>query len=177
MRDGRAGEQKKSPVDSSASAGAVVLLHLDSAPADRYNGGMNDTSRHDLAPHAPPDHTGVVLAGVLMAVIGWGGLWLLVTTTLPTAFPRWLFFVCLYLAVTGTTLPFVRFLNARFSGPDGVPGGVILRQSIWLGLFVVACAWLQIPRVLNPVIAMVLALSLGVIEFFLRLRERAGAES
>lgn len=137
---------------------------------------MNDTSRYDPAPHAPPNHTGVVLAGVLMAVAGWGGLWLLVTTTLPTAFPRWLFFVCLYLAVTGTALPFIHFLNARFSGPRGVPGGVILRQSIWLGLFVVACAWLQIPRVLNPVIAGVLALSLVVIEFFLRLRERAGGE-
>jgi hypothetical protein len=139
--------------------------------------GMDDYAQHDSAPPAPPDHTGVLIGGALMALIGWAGLWLLVTSTLPTAFPRWLFFVCLYLAVTGTALPFVRFLNMRFTGPHGVPGGVILRQSIWLGLFVVACAWLQIPRVLNPVIAGVLALSLAVIEFFLRLRERAGAES
>ena len=139
--------------------------------------GMNDFSHHDPAPPAPPDHSGVLLGGAVMAIGGWVGLWLLVTTTLPTAFPRWLFFVCLYLAVTGTTLPFVRFLNMRFAGPRGVPGSVILRQSIWIGLFVVACAWLQIPRVLNPVIAGVLALSLAVIEFFLRLRERAGAES
>jgi hypothetical protein len=48
---------------------------------------------------------------------------------------------------------------------------VILRQSIWVGLFVVACAWLQIPRVLNPLIAFFLALSLIVIEVFLRARE------
>jgi len=128
----------------------------------------------------PPDQSGVLLAAVIMAIAGWAGLWILVTTTIPTAFERWLFFVCLYLAVTGTVLPFVRFLNVRFL-PDNAPpitGSVILRQSIWVGLFVAACAWLQIPRVLNPIIAFFLALSLIVIEVFLRIREihQPGAE-
>lgn len=125
-------------------------------------------------PPAPsPDHAGLMLAAALMAVTGWIGLWLLVTTALPTAFPRWLFFVCLYLAVTGTVLPFVRFLNLRFSRAGAPPASsVILRQSVWVGLFVVACAWLQIPRVLNPVIALFLAISLLVIEIFLRVREQ-----
>ena len=115
-----------------------------------------------------------MVAAAVMAAAGWIGLWLLVTTALPTAFPRWLFFVFLYLAVTGTVLPFVRFLNMRFAG-EGNPfpsGSVILRQSVWIGLFVVACAWLQIPRVLNPVIAFFLALSLIVIEVFLHVREQ-----
>lgn len=126
--------------------------------------------RHDPTPAPPPDHTGIMLAAALMAVTGWVGLWLLITSTLPTAFPRWLFFVFLYLAVTGTVLPFVRFLNARFSGNDAPPSAsVILRQSVWVGLFVVACAWLQIPRVLNPVLAFFLALSLIVVEFFLHM--------
>jgi len=112
------------------------------------------------------------MAAILMAIVGWGGLWLLITTTLPTAFPRWLFFVFLYLAVTGTVLPFVRFLNLRFARQGSLPSsGVILRQSVWVGLFVAACAWLQIPRVLNPVIAVFLAISLVVIEVFLRVRE------
>ncbi|MBN2471323.1 MAG: hypothetical protein JXN59_11405 [Anaerolineae bacterium] len=126
-----------------------------------------------------PDHTGILAAAALMAVAGWIGLWLLVTTSIPTALPRWLFFVFLYLAVTGTVLPFVRFLNMRFTHQDSpLPsGGVILRQSIWVGLFVAACAWLQIPRVLNPVIAFFLALSLIVIEVFLRVREQHSSES
>jgi hypothetical protein len=125
-------------------------------------------------PDTPPDHAGIMVAAAIMAVAGWIGLWLLVTTALPMAFPRWLFFVFLYLAVTGTVLPFVRFLNMRFTREDSVlpSGGVILRQSIWVGLFVVACAWLQIPRVLNPVIAFFLALSLVVIEIFLHVREQ-----
>jgi hypothetical protein len=121
-----------------------------------------------------PDHAGIMVAAAVMAVIGWIGLWLLITTALPTAFPRWLFFVFLYLAVTGTALPFVRFLNMRFTreGDPFPSGGVILRQSIWIGLFIVACAWLQIPRVLNPVIAFFLALSLIVVEVFLHVREQ-----
>jgi hypothetical protein len=132
-----------------------------------------------IPPTTPPDHAGVITAAALMAVSGWVGLWMLVTTTIPTAFPRWLFFVFLYLAVTGTVLPFVRFLNVRFISEDAIPpsGGVILRQSIWVGLFVVACAWLQIPRVLNPIIAFFLALSLIVIEVFLRVREREQSEN
>ncbi len=126
----------------------------------------------DTSTSPPPDYTGIMFAAALMAAAGWIGLWLLVTTALPTAFPRWLFFVFLYLAVTGTVLPFVRFLNVRFSAEDTLPAsGVILRQSVWVGLFAVACAWLQIPRVLNPVIAFFLALSLAVVEFFLLMRE------
>ena len=136
---------------------------------------MGRMSEHpDPTPSTPlPDHSGVLIAAALMMVVGWGGLWVLVTTAIPTAFPRWLFFVLLYLAVTGTVLPFVRFLNVRFTREGSIPpsGGVILRQSIWVGLFVAACAWLQIPRVLNPVLAFFLALSLIVIEVFLRLRE------
>ncbi len=132
------------------------------------------SERRNEQPHTPADHAGALTAALIMSMIGWGGLYLLVTTTLPTAFPRWLFFVLLYLAVTGTVLPFVRFLNVRFNRADAPPlaGGVILRESVWIGLFVVACAWLQIPRVLNPIIAFFLALGLTIIEVFLRLNER-----
>ncbi len=128
---------------------------------------------HDTFPEAsPPDYTGMMLAAALLAAAGWIGLWILVTSALPTAFPRWLFFVCLYFAATGTVLPFVRFLNVRFAREDEPPAsGIILRQSIFVGLFVVACAWLQIPRVLNPVIAFFLALSLAIVEFFLHMRD------
>ncbi len=121
-----------------------------------------------------PDHRGVLAAAVVMMIIGWLGLYQLVTRTLPLAFPRWLFFILLFLAVTGTALPFVRFLNIRFTRePYPVAAGVILRQSIWVGLYVVTCAWLQIPRVLNFPVAFFLALSFIVIEVYLRLRERA----
>lgn len=123
----------------------------------------------------PPDHIGALIAALLMAVAGWGGLYQLVTTTLPRVGPRWGFFVLLHVAVTGTILPLVRFLNVRFTPEDRElpPGGVIVRQSIWVGLFVVTCTWLQIPRVLSWPIVFFLALIFIVIEIFLRSRELA----
>lgn len=122
----------------------------------------------------PPGHRGILAAAVVMMAVGWLGLYQLVTTTLPLAFPRWLFFILLFMAVTGTALPFVRFLNIRFT-PEPypvAPPGVILRQSIWFGLYAATCAWLQIPRVLNLPVAFFLGLSFVVIEVYLRLRER-----
>src|SRR5690606_18649016 len=121
----------------------------------------------------PPDHIGVLIAALLLALVGWVGLYQLVTANLPRVGPRWLFFVFLQLAVTGTVIPVVRFLNVRFTLMERElpPGGVIVRQSIWIGLFVVTCAWLQIPRVLSWPIVFFLALIFVVVEIFLRSRE------
>jgi hypothetical protein len=121
----------------------------------------------------PPDHIGVLIAGVVFMLIGWLGLYQLVTTSLPLVGQRWLFFILLQLAITGTVLPFVRYLNVRFTPvtADLPPGGVIVRQSIWIGLFVVMCAWLQIPRVLTLPMAILVALLFIIIEAFLRSRE------
>lgn len=123
----------------------------------------------------PPDHIGVMIAAVLMFLIGWGGLYALITTQLPRVGPRWFFFVLLQMAITGTVLPFVRYLNVRFTPYDVPlpPGGVLVRQSVWIGLFVVTCAWLQIPRVLNLPIAFFVAMAFIIIEVFLRAREIA----
>lgn len=135
---------------------------------------LNDDSPDDyFADKMPPDHIGVMIAAVVMIVGGWLGLYQLITTTLPRVGQRWIFFLLLQIALTGTVLPFVRYLNVRFTPVDAElpPGGVIVRQSIWIGLFGVLCAWLQIPRVLNLPIAFFLALVFAGIEFFLRSRE------
>lgn len=114
-----------------------------------------------------------MIAAVIMMAVGWLGLYALVTQQIPRVGPRWLFFVLLMIAVIGTAIPFVRFLNNRFTPRSRYlpPGGVIVRQSVWIGLFVVTCAWLQIPRVLSAPIAFFLALAMIVIEAFLRSRE------
>src|SRR5262249_12998127 len=121
----------------------------------------------------PPDHVGVLIAGVFFMIVGWLGLFQLVTTTLPRVGQRWVFFLLLQIAVTGTVLPFVRYLNVRFTPvtADLPPGGVLVRQAIWVGLFAVTCAWLQIPRILSLPIAFFLGLVFVVIEAFLRSRE------
>lgn len=128
------------------------------------------------ASHMPPDHTGVLIAAVLMFVIGWGGLYYLVTTSLPRIGGElWLFFILLQIAITGTSIPFIRYLNIRFTPVhrEPPPGGVIVRQSVWVGLFVVTCAWLQIPRALSLPVMFFLILVFVVLEVFLRSRERS----
>ena len=138
----------------------------------------NAPQRKSLTPQPetmPSDHTGVLIAAAIMAVGGWAGLYVVVTTMLPRVGPRWLFFLLLQIAITGTALPFVRYLNVRFTpiNRDLPPGGVLVRQSVWVGLFVVTCVWLQIPRSLSPPSAFFVALVFVVIEIFLRSRELA----
>ena len=120
-----------------------------------------------------PDHTGMMIAAVGMIIVGWGGLYTLVTTQIPRVGQRWLFFVLLHIAVAGTVMPVLRYINVRLTPVkrDVPPSGVIVRQSVWFGLFVVTCAWLQIPRVLTVPIMFFLGLAFVVIEIFLRSRE------
>lgn len=127
-------------------------------------------------PSLPPDHIGLLVASVVMMIVGWGGLYRLVHVALPRIGGElWLFFILLLVAITGTAIPVVRYLNVRFTplDVDVPPGGVIVRQSIWIGLFVVTCAWLQIPRALSLPLAIFLILVLVVVEVFLRSRELA----
>ncbi len=126
-------------------------------------------------PRTPADHWGALAAALIMAGIGWVGLFQLITSEIPAAGPRWLFFVLLHLAITGSVLPVVRYFNVRLT-PTSQPlpsGGVIVRQSIWIGLFVVTCAWLRMPRALSPGIAFFIALAFVVVEVFIRTREIA----
>ncbi len=120
-------------------------------------------------------HGPVLAAAALLAGIGWVGLIVLVVTTIPTPFPLWLFFALGLTALTGTAVPFVRLLNRRFApaGQPPAPGNVILRQSVWVGIFGATCAWLQIGRVLSVPVAFLLAVGLLAIELFLRARDRS----
>lgn len=134
---------------------------------NRDSGASRDSDR-------PADHQGVLIAAVLMILVGWGGLAQLVITTLPRiGGALWLFFFLLHIAVTGTVLPIVRYFNVRFTPAQAEvpPGGVILRQSVWVGLFVVTCVWLQVPRALSLALLIFIAFVFIVIEVFLRTRE------
>lgn len=124
----------------------------------------------------PSDHVGLLIAALGLTVVGWGGLFQLVTTTLPRIGGElWLFFVLLQMAVTGTVIPLIRFLNVRFTpiSREVPSAGVIVRQSVWVGLFCVMCAWLQIPRALSLPLMAFIALVFLVVEIFLRTREIA----
>ena len=122
----------------------------------------------------PPDHLGVLIAAMAMMAIGWVGLYLLVTSTKPRIGAElWSFFLLLHLAVTGTTLPLVRYFNIVLTPHNSLPppGGVIVRQSVWIGLYVVICTWLQLLRTLSLPIGLFLPVAFIGVEVFLRLRE------
>lgn len=118
----------------------------------------------------PRSYLGLTIASGFLAVVGWAGLVMLVTSAIPETGPRWAFFVLWQMALTGTALPFVRFLNQRFArGP--VLAGVLLRQALWVGFFGATCAWLQMGRTLTAATGLLLAAGLGGVEWFLRMRE------
>jgi hypothetical protein len=121
---------------------------------------------------SPPVRTFIPAALILM-ILGWGGLFAIVAYTTPTGGSRWAFFFSAVLALSGTALPAVAYLNRRFpSTPPSTPA-VILRQAIWIGIYLPTLAWLQIGRVLTPALALLLAIGLMLIEWLLRLRERS----
>jgi len=112
-------------------------------------------------------------ASIFLFIIGWGGLIALIVTTLPTVGPRWLFFFLCVLAITGTTLPITAFLNRRFPSTPPPTYMVVVRQALWFAVYASTLIWLQMGRVLNPALAILLAIGLGLIEFLLRLSEKS----
>jgi hypothetical protein len=109
---------------------------------------------------------------LFLCLVGWGGLFYLINETLPFLGPRWLFFFFLMLAVTGLVLPVTYFLNRRFPSDPPADSGVVLREAMWAGVYACALVWLQLGRVLNPGLMVVLAAGMLLVEFLLRLRER-----
>ncbi|GAP14139.1 hypothetical protein LARV_01903 [Longilinea arvoryzae] len=114
-----------------------------------------------------------LFTGAGMAAAGWGGLFLLVSLSLPFLGFRWLFFVLLTLALAGTALPVAYFLNLRFPSKPPAGPNVIVRQALWLGVLGDLMAWFQLGRLLTPILAFFIAAGLILIEVLLRFNERS----
>jgi hypothetical protein len=110
---------------------------------------------------------------LLLALIGWTGLAYLFMFTLPTLWPRWLFFFLLVLGISGISLPFAAFLNRRFPTQPPANQNAILREASLVGIYFAALAWLQLGRVLTMPVVFLLAFGLLLIEFLIRLREKS----
>jgi hypothetical protein len=112
-------------------------------------------------------------AAILLALVGWAGLVYLFIFTLPTLWPRWLFFFLSVLAVTGISLPVAAFLNRRFPTQPPATQNTILREASLVGIYFATLAWLQLGRVLTLPLIFLLAVGLTLIEFLIRLREKS----
>ncbi len=120
-----------------------------------------------------PSVRSFLFTSFLLMLAGWGGLVAVIFNSSPSGGTRWLLFFTLVLAVTGTVLPLAAFINRRFPSKPPAPAGAVVRQALWAGIYVATLGWLQLGRVLTPVMALLLAIGLLLIEWLLRLRERA----
>ncbi|MCC6985007.1 MAG: hypothetical protein IT309_01135 [Anaerolineales bacterium] len=113
------------------------------------------------------------LSAFALAVIGWGGLYVVLTQTLPFVWSRWGFFVLLFMALTGAALPIVFYLHRRFPTEPPANGDVIIRQATWVGVYGATLAWLQLGRLVTLYVMLSLAGGLVAAEYFIRIREKA----
>jgi len=121
----------------------------------------------------PPTFRGFLPLIIILLGLGWGGLFLLVNTTQPTLWPRWLFFFLVVLGFTGLAMPAVVFMYQRFPSEPPPEQKVIVRQSLWAGIYVALMVWMSLGQVFNLGLAILVMVGIAVIEVFLRLRERS----
>ena len=113
------------------------------------------------------------IPALVLTVIGWGGLFIIITQTLPYVWARWGFFVFIFMGLTGIALPIVYFLHQRFPSEPPAESNVIMRQSFWVGGYGATLAWLQLGRLVTLNVILVLAGGLIAAEYFIRVREKA----
>ena len=112
-------------------------------------------------------------ASLLFFLVGGAGLFYTITETVPQIGPRWLFFFCLVMAVAGLmTIP-IFFLHKRFPSTPAIDALPILREAVFVGIFVAGLVWLQIGRMLSPSLGLILGIALTLAEFVIRLWERS----
>lgn len=113
------------------------------------------------------------VSALTLFIIGWGGLALLITQTLPYVWSRWGFFILSLMALTGTLLPIVYFFHRRFPDEPPAQSNVIVRQALWFGVYGATLAWLQLGRLVTVYVILGLAGGLLAIEYLTRMRERS----
>jgi hypothetical protein len=135
--------------------------------------GYNHRTLPVMDTHRSPRFLSVLWLTLFLGLIGWGGLIILIWTTVPYIWARWLFYFLFIMGISGAVLPFVYFLNRRFPGVPPADGYIILRQAIWFGIYGGTLAWLQSGRALTSWAAFFLAVGLMLVETLLRLFERS----
>lgn len=125
--------------------------------------------------HAKISFRPYIFPMLFMALIGWGGLTLMlfVFDLTPLVWARWGFFALWFVALTGTALPLAYFFNLRFPSHPPVEPNVILRQALWVGTYGATLAWLQLGRLVTLWVWLGLAGGLITVEYLIRLREQS----
>jgi hypothetical protein len=115
----------------------------------------------------------ILITSIVLFVVGAAGLVVLFNLTVPTLGPRWLMFFLITMAVSGLMLLPAYFLNIRFPSNPPADAGVLLREAIFMGVYVDLLIWLQFGKVLNFAIGLFILVGFALIEGLLRWRERS----
>jgi hypothetical protein len=83
------------------------------------------------------------------------------------------FLASVLVAVTGLSLPLAYYLNKRFGRSGSQRFLVVLRQAMWVGIWVAFCVWLQMNRSLSIGVALLVAGVLVTVEILLQIRTKA----
>ncbi len=109
-----------------------------------------------------------------LSVVGWSGLYYLVTHAHPTSPARLLFLALWAMAWLGTAWPVLLAINQRLTH-RAFPIRV-WRQSGWVAALGTLSAWLQMDRALTLPLVVTMAGMFGLLETLLILREREEAK-
>jgi hypothetical protein len=121
----------------------------------------------------PSFPAGLFLLGAIFACLGWAGAAGVVFLTLPFLLPRWFFFFSLFLAFAGTVLPFVWYLNRRFT-PSRFPSeGILMREALEAASLGVFLVWLQAGRMFTAFLGWAFFGAFLAVELLLRLYENS----
>jgi len=110
---------------------------------------------------------------IALILVGWGGLAATLYFSLPFVWSRWAFFIFIIMGLTGIALPAVFYLHQRFPEEPPADPNVLIRQSLWVGVYGATLAWLQLGRLVTLYVILGLAGGLIAAEYFIRIREKA----
>lgn len=119
-----------------------------------------------------PPFKAILITSLILFGIGVVGLFLLFSLTVPTLGPRWLLFFLITLIGSGLALPVAHFINRRFPSNPPAQASVLIREALWVGIYIDLIIWLQFGKVLNFALGALMLFGFALIEFLLRLRER-----
>ena len=120
-----------------------------------------------------PSFKSVLPLALILGIPGWIGLIYLMTQTIPDLGNRWLFFISLVFAMTGTAGPVIAYLN-RVVAPFGpATFEIVVRESTMVGIYTGVLLWLNKGQILSFGLAIILAVGLILIEILLRFRYRS----
>ena len=114
-----------------------------------------------------PSRMQVALLAILIASASWAGLLYLTYAWPPSGAMLPAFFLILFLAMSASATPFALLLDARLRRSSPRPGlWRPIRQGMWMGVWGVLCAWLQLIQLLDWVTAILFVVILFLVEWF-----------